>query len=47
MKLFLEHKCFEVSLICDILTLVRFDGSKAEMNILPIFWQVFAISQLH
>ena len=32
MKLFLKHKCFKVSLICDILTLVCFDGGKAEMN---------------
>ena len=36
MKLFLKHKRVKVSLICDILTLVRFDGSKAEINILPI-----------
>ena len=36
MKLFMEHKGFKVSLTCEILTLVRFAGSIAEMNILPM-----------
>ena len=48
MKLFLEHKCFKVSLSFDIMTLVCFDGSIAGMNILPMLqlWRVFAISKI-
>ena len=48
MKLFLEHKCFKVSLSFDIMTLVCFDGSIAGMNISPMLqlWRVFAISKI-